>query len=270
MITTDQDDRHQHEGERRRRRVVGLFEVERLDHVADHLVARAAEELGVDVVAGGGDEGQQGAGDDPRRRERQRHPPEGLRRARVEVLGGLDQAHVEPLEAGVERQHHERQEVVGEAGDHRRAGGEDVAAGGQADRLQHAHHRAVVGEDRLPGEGPDQVGGEERGHHREQHRVAPAPRLEGDRVGQRVAERQRERGREPRVDEGAHELGVVERERIGVVGPVPVEVEAAEGTRVQRQLPHVVQGDYEEEDQPDRPRHKQEIGDGPAPHAATR
>ena len=36
-----------------------LFQVERLDHVADHLTVGAAEEFGVDVVAGRRDEGEQ-------------------------------------------------------------------------------------------------------------------------------------------------------------------------------------------------------------------
>ncbi len=205
----DQDQRHQHERERRRRRVVGLAQVERLDHVADHPVAGAAEELGVDVVTGGGDEGQQRAGDDPGRRERQRHPQEALGGRAVEVLRRLDQPRVDPVEARVQRQDHERQEVVGEAGDHRAARGEDVAAGCQADRLQHVRHRAFVGEDRLPGDGPDQVGGEERRDDREQQRVSPSPGLERDHVGERVGDHQREQRRRPGVEEGADELGVV-------------------------------------------------------------
>ena len=97
-------------------------------------------------------------------------------------------------------------------------------------------HRAVVGEDRLPGDGPDQVGGEERRDHREQHHVPPSPRLEGDRVGERVGDQQREQRRRPGVLEGADELRVVERQRVAVVRPVPAEFEAADDARLERQF----------------------------------
>ena len=53
----------------------------------------------------------------PGQRERQRHPQERLRLARVEVLGGLDQPVVDLLERDVQRQRHEGQEVVGDARD---------------------------------------------------------------------------------------------------------------------------------------------------------
>ncbi len=131
----DQDQRHHQEGERRRLRVVALVQVERLDHVADHRLLGAAEQLRVDVVAEGRDEGEQDAGDDPRHGQRQRHLEEGLSRGGVEVLGGLDQAQVEPLQVGVDRQDHEGQEVVGEAGDHRPRGGEDPAVLGTSESV---------------------------------------------------------------------------------------------------------------------------------------
>ena len=53
------------ERECRRRRVVGLLQVQGLDDVADHRLLGAAQELGVDVVAGRRDEREQRPGDDP-------------------------------------------------------------------------------------------------------------------------------------------------------------------------------------------------------------
>ena len=51
--------------------------------------------------------------------------PERFRRPRAEVLRRLDQRRVEPLERGVERQHHEGQIGVDDADIDRRRGVED-------------------------------------------------------------------------------------------------------------------------------------------------
>ena len=122
----DQDHAHQDDRQRGRRRVVLQLQEVRLDDVADHRGVRSAEEAAarVDVVAGRRDEGEQRAGDDAGQRERQRHLEERGPRAGVQVAARLDVAQVEPLERGVDRQAHERDEVVGEAEDDgdRRAG----------------------------------------------------------------------------------------------------------------------------------------------------
>ena len=55
---------------------------------------------------------------------------------------------------------------------------------------------AVVGEDRLPGERPDQVRDEERRDDEEQQEVLPAAAAEGDPVRERVADQEREHRRD--------------------------------------------------------------------------
>ena len=227
--------RHQHEGERRGRRIVDQGEELRLDDVPDHRLVGPAEQLRVDEVAGGGDERQHGRREHARQRERQRHPHERPSRARVEVLGRLDQPPVDLLERDVDRQDRERQVVVGDPGDDGRRGGEQPAVvGQQPDRPQHADDRPVVGEDRLPRDRPDQVGDEERRDDEDEEDVLPLPRPEGDPVRERVAERERQHGRDPRVPERPHELLAVVRERLAVVGELPGELVAREDPALQR------------------------------------
>ena len=221
--------RHHQERERRRGRVVALDQVEGLDLVADHRLARPAEQRGVDVVAERGDEGEQDAGDDPGRGQRQGDLEEGRARRRVEVAGCLEQAVVELLEARVQGQDHEREEVVGQPGDHGAARGQHAPViWDGADELEHVDDRAVVAEDRLPGDRADQVGGEERRDHREQEQQAPARAdLEGDRVGERIGDQQREQGRGAGVPHRAQDLIAAALERVGEVRPLPGEGEAA-------------------------------------------
>jgi hypothetical protein len=56
------------------------------------------------------------------------------------------------------------------------------------------HEVSLVGQDRLPGQGADQVGGEERQDDQEQQQVLKAAAAEGDSVGQRVADEEGEDG----------------------------------------------------------------------------
>ncbi len=262
------DQRHEDERERGRGRVVGQGQELPLDHVADHRLVRSAEEVGVDVVADRGDECQQHAGDDPGCRERQRHPEECGPRGRVQVLRRLDQAPVQPLEAGVDRQHHEREEVVGEPGDHRPVGVQEASVvAQQAEAAKRLDRRALIGEDRLPGERPDQVGGEEGRDHREQQQPLPAPDPEGDRVGKRVGDRQREDGGDGAVGERAPELLSVGRDRVGEVAERPVEDEAVlDRAALERDDAHEEHGHDEEDDEPERARRRQHDGGQPGFH----
>ena len=57
-----------------------------------------------------------------------------LRPAGVQVSGGLDQVRVDLLERDVQRQDHERQEVVGQPADDGERRGQNVAAGRQQPR----------------------------------------------------------------------------------------------------------------------------------------
>ena len=91
------------------------------------------------------------------------------------------------------------------------------------ERLERVHDEAVVGEDRLPGERPDQVGDEEGRDDDQQQQVLPAAAAERDPVRDRVADHEREQRRDPRVLERADELGAVVRDRVPVVAPRPRE-----------------------------------------------
>ena len=136
-----------------------------------------------------------------RQRERQRHAQERLQLARVEILRRLEQPRVDLLERDVQRQRHEREEVVrqpGDDGDRRRE--QPAALLDDPDGAQDVEDEAAVGEDRLPGERPDQVRDEERRDDREQEEVLPAAAAEGDPVDERVADDERDRRRQPGVD----------------------------------------------------------------------
>ncbi len=196
-------------------RVVELHQEQAVDDVADHVLLRRPEQLGVDVVTGGRDEGQQRAGDQPGHRQRQGDLAERREPVGVQVLARLDQPQVDLLQAGVERQHHERQEVVGQAGDHRHRRGQQPTVGTEdVQRLQGAHDEAVVGQDRLPGQGAHQEAGEERRDDQHQHEVLPAAGLERDRVGQRVGQQQRERGRHAGVQQRPEERRLERLQRV--------------------------------------------------------
>ena len=67
-----------------------------------------------------------------------------------------------------------------------------------AQRPERVRDEAAVGEDRLPGERPDQVRDEERRDDQQQQQVLPAPAAEGDEVRERVADEERDHGRDAR------------------------------------------------------------------------
>ena len=205
------DDQHQDEADGGRGRVVAGLEEPGLDDAADHRLVHVAEQVLVDEVARGRDEHEERAGEHPGQRHREDHPPEGVGERRVEVAGGVEEVRGDPLEAHVDRQEGEGQEVVDEPPDDRRRRVEDLAVGGEVQRVEHAdqvqrlgepEHRTVVGEQRLPGDRPQQEAGEERHHHQPEQQVAPATHLEGDEVGQRVRQQDAHDGGDPRVAEG--------------------------------------------------------------------
>jgi hypothetical protein len=71
----------------------------------------------------------------------------------------------------------------------------------QVQRLQGAHHKALVSEDLAPGKSSQDEAAEERGHDKHQQHVAPAADLEGDGVRERVRDREREHRGDPREQE---------------------------------------------------------------------
>ena len=108
----------QRDAERRAERPVARVALELvLDDVADHVDLAAAEDVVDGVEAERRDEDQQHAGGDARRGHRHDHARERAHRSGAEVERRLDQRVVELLDAGVDRQDHERQEGVDEAED---------------------------------------------------------------------------------------------------------------------------------------------------------
>ena len=238
--------------------VTGLQEAS-LDDPADDGLVHVAEQVLVDEVARGGDEHQQRAGEHPWHRHREDHPPEGAGEGGVEVAGRVEEVRRDLLEAHVDRQQGEGQEVVDEPADDRRRGVEDLAVGRevqgieQADEVQRLgdpEHRSVVGEERLPGDGPQQEAGEEGDHHQPEQQVAPAPDLEGDEVGQRVGQQDADDRGHARVAERSPQVLTEVGEGLREVAPLPGEVDLAAAARPglgERDLEQGGEGDEEEE-----------------------
>jgi hypothetical protein len=112
---------------------------------------RSAEQLGVDEVAGGGNEGQQGSCEHSGKREGERDPQERHDAARVEVLRRLDEPVVDLFQAHVDRQGHKREEVVRDARDDRGRRREQTAVlCEEVEALQGLHDETLVTEQRLP------------------------------------------------------------------------------------------------------------------------
>ena len=167
------------------------------------------------------------------------------RRRAVEVVARLEQAVVDPLERGVERQDHERQEVVGDAGDH---GTVVSSRRPSSDTMPTVFRRVTtkpgVGQDRLPRERPDQVGHEERRDHGQEQRVAPPPATEGDDVGERIADQEGGHRGHPAYSNERRNCSVVVGDRVGVVRELPVEdVAGLERARLERLERHVAERD---------------------------
>ena len=135
------------------------------------------------------------AGEHARQRQRQDDLAERRARRRVEVLGRLEQAEVDLLQAHVDRQDHERQEVVGEAADHRPGVFEQPPSSVRCEQhggrwcRRNADHRAVVGAGssarRWCGSGSDVKNGSMT---RPSSRFLYRPALKAMTVGQRVAD----------------------------------------------------------------------------------
>ena len=196
-------DRHHQEGEQHRRhrgsdRPVLVLEELGPQRLADHDVLRAAEQVGNDEFADDRDEAQQRAGGDARQRERQRHQPERLPARAAEVGGGFEQRLVQLFEAGVDRQHHERQVRIDDADVDRGVGGEPHRRRvDQAERHKRLIQQAFPLQDGGPGIDADEERGPERQHHQHEQDRLPAARRAGDAVGQRNADRQQDQRSKP-------------------------------------------------------------------------
>ena len=208
-------------------------------------------------------------GEHPGERQRERHLAERGGAAGVEVGRGLDEPPVDLLERHVQRQRHEGQEVVGDARDDRRPRGQQAAVvGDEPDVLRAVQDPPVVGEDRLPGDGPDDVAREERQDDEQQQDVLPAPGLEGDEVRQRERDDQAQHGRRRRVAERALQLARVVRDRVRVDGPVERLAEPRVRVAGLQRDPQLVDDrDGEEHDEPQHAGRQQDVRQQGAPAA---
>ena len=116
------DDHHQRDRQRGAQRPVAALAELQLDQVADHHVLAAAQHARRHIGAERGDEDQDRAGDDARLDQRNDDAPQHLQAVGVEIVAGLDQAEIELLHAGIERQHHQRQVDIDHAQHDREVG----------------------------------------------------------------------------------------------------------------------------------------------------
>ena len=198
----------------------------------------------------------------------QRDPPEGGRPVRVQVLGGLDEPVVDLLERHVERQDHERQEVVGDPGDLGDGRAQEAERARQDPQrvLQRPEDRALVTQQDLPADRADQEAGEERRDDEEQDQVLVAAAPERDRVGDREPDEQAQDRRDPAVEDRVEELlpEGLEPLAIGVERPGDREP-FLDGARRDRVREHLDRRDDEEEDQEQQARRQQDVGQRPCP-----
>ena len=200
----------------------------------------------------------------PGKRERQGDPQERLPLACIEILRRLDQPPVDLLERDVQRQGHEGQEVVGDARDHGRRRREQASTAPehaeQVNRAQGADDETVVGEDRLPGERPDQIRDKERRDDEEEQQVLPAPAAKRDPVRNRIADQERKHRCDARVFERADEVPFVVPDCVPVVPPGPAErVAEVERARFERLVSEKPEWDEEENGEPEHAGREQEV-----------
>jgi hypothetical protein len=133
-------------------------------------VSEAAQQVRDHELAGHGDEAEQ----DARRRagqgEREGHAPEGRERRCAEILGGLNQALILPVQDRVQRQDHEGQVGVDEPQQDGGLGVEDLDRRQAERRKRRIQHPGRL-QDRDPGVNADQEAGPERQDHRHYQRL---------------------------------------------------------------------------------------------------
>ncbi len=148
-----------------------------LHQVADHDGAAAAQQVGREIGAQARDEDQDRAGDDAGARERHDDAQDGGQRPRAQIGGGFQQRGIEPLQRGVDGQHHERQIAVDQAEQHRAIVIEQRQRGvDDAERLQGGVDQAGVAQQEHPGVGAHQEAGPEGQHHQLQIEILAARR----------------------------------------------------------------------------------------------
>ncbi len=180
----------------------------------------------------------------------------------VQVLGGFHEPDVDLLERDVDRQGHERQEVIGDARDHRGRRRQDAELGRQeAQVLERPEQDPVVAEDDLPALGAQQEAREERRDDQEQQEVLVAAAAERDRVRERVGDQETDHGRRGAIDERAQELLLVALDRVGVGRPVGQRDRVAlfEAARPERADEHLDARVHVEHEQPEDAGREQQV-----------
>ena len=127
-------------------------------------------------------------------------------------------------------------------------------------RLQRSKHRAVVAEQRLPGQGPNHEGDEEGQQDNEQVGGLARPGVERDPVGSRIGDQERQYGGGAAELDGVQILRGVEVYPERVVVEAPGEVEPRDKvTRLQRGDGEGDDRKYEEKQQPATTRQDEQV-----------
>ena len=214
-------DDHRDQGEGQHRAVAPVRGVgeERLDGVAEELVARAADVQRGDELTGRRDQHEDEAGDHAGQAERQRDPEEGRDPAGAEVVRRLEQAAVHVLQHREHRQRHERDPAVEQHQRDREVGVDQprhrLALRLERDVLDERVHDPVVVEDDLPGDDPQQVAREERRQQEQQQRVAVPAGHEREEVRQRIGG---DRGRDDDQERDLQRVEELPAERVAAAG----------------------------------------------------
>ena len=191
-----------HRQQRRQRagvRQVAVRERALRDLVAEHLAARAADQVGHHVRAQRRDQRDEQRRHQPAADAGQEHAPERAERPGPQVTRRLEQPEVELLGRRVDRQDGERQLGVDEHEQHRPRVVEQLRVRrDQVQRHQQVLDRTLGVQQDFPREDAHEEAGPERHDHGQQQRVLPAPRRTRHEVRHRRGQQQAERGGEHR------------------------------------------------------------------------
>src|SRR5690606_33714940 len=163
-----------------------------LDQIADHQPFGSAEQVRRDERADRRNQHQNAPSDDARQRERKDDAPERVPVVRPQIVRRFHQPEIEPLNRGIDRQHHKGQEAIYQTDEHGELGVEQGQRRfDQPQTEQQIIDRPVSTEQDAPGIGADKEVGPERQDDQKQGDLLRAPALAGaDKKRQRVANQQ--------------------------------------------------------------------------------
>ncbi len=200
----------QHEAKRRGHAPVDHFVDMIGNHVADHLVARAADQRRRDVIAKRQNENEHEPRTDSGHGLRQVNPQEGHALVRPQRLRGAHMAFGDRFHHAVERKDHVGQKHMR----HRHQGAEAVEDQFQrllddARQLQQAVQRPIALQDDDPGRRPHQKRCPERQQDGNHQQPGHEGRKPGQHIGRRIAEQQANDGNRQADFKGSQEQGDV-------------------------------------------------------------